>query len=94
MIIYIPAQLVECVVVGEALFPILTVAFIGVPAYLNSYAAPTLVSGLLDKGLNARGLMAVLVVGAISCIQLLTAVWSIVNHSTFLFILPSVLGGQ
>ena len=49
MIIYIPAQFIGSVVGGEGLFSIVAGAFIGVPAYLNSYAAPALVSGLLDQ---------------------------------------------
>ena len=48
MIIYIPAQLVCSVMGGEGLFSLQGV-FIEVPAYLNSYTAPTLVSGLLDQ---------------------------------------------
>ena len=93
MIIYIPAQLVGSVVGGEGLFPIVARAFIGVPAYLNSYAAPALVSGLLDQGLSAVGAMAFLVGGAISCIPTMTAVWSIVNRSIFIAYLTFGIGG-
>ena len=93
MIIYIPAQLVGSVVGGEGLFPIVAGAFIGVPLYLNSYAAPALVSGLLDQGLSEGGAMAFLVGGAISCIPAMTAVWSIVNRSVFFAYLTFGLGG-
>ena len=93
MIIYIPAQLVGSVVGGEGLFPIVAGAFIGVPAYLNSYAAPALVSGLLDQGLSEGGAMAFLVGGAISCIPAMTAVWSIVNRSIFIAYLTFGIGG-
>jgi hypothetical protein len=93
MIIYIPAQLVGSVVGGEGLFPIVAGAFIGVPLYLNSYAAPALVSGLLDQGLSAGGAMAFLVGGAISSIPAMTAVWSIVNRSTFIAYLTFGIGG-
>ena len=91
--IYIPAQLVGSVVGGEGLFPIVAGAFIGVPAYLNSYAAPVLVSGLLDQVLSQGRAMAFLVGGDISSIPAITAVWSIVNRSTFIAYLTFGIGG-
>ena len=94
MIIYIPSQLVGSVVGGEGIFSIVTGAFIGVLAYLNSYAAPAIVSGLLDQGLSAGGAMAFLVGGAVSSIPAMTAVWSIVNRSTFIAYLTFGLGGS
>jgi uncharacterized membrane protein YraQ (UPF0718 family) len=93
MIIYIPTQLIGSIVGGNGLFSIVVGAFIGVPAYLNSYAAPAVVSGLLEQGLSAGGALAFLVGGAISSIPAMTAVWSLVNRATFTAYLFFGLGG-
>ena len=59
-------------------------ARVGMPAYLNSYAAPPLVAGLMEQGMGASAAMAFLVAGAISLIPAMTAVWSLVHRLVFL----------
>ncbi|MDP7541245.1 MAG: permease, partial [Candidatus Pelagibacter bacterium] len=93
MVTYISAQTIGNFLGGEGLFSIIMGALAGVPAYLNSYAAPAIVSGLLEQGLSAGGAMAFLVGGAISSIPAMTAVWSLVNRSTFIAYLTFGLGG-
>ena len=93
MITYIPTQLIGSIVGGDGLFSIVVGAFIGVPAYLNSYAAPAVVSGLLEQGLSSGGALAFLVGGAITSIPAMTAVWSLVNRATFTAYLLFGLGG-
>ena len=93
MVTYMSAQVIGNFLGGDGLFSIVMGAFAGVPAYLNSYAAPALVSGLLEQGLSAGGAMAFLVGGAISSIPAMTAVWSLVNRSTFIAYLTFGLGG-
>ena len=39
----------------------------GFPAYLNSYAAPAVVLGLLEQALSSGGALSFLVGGAIMC---------------------------
>ncbi len=93
MITYIPTQLIGNLIGGNGLFSIIIGATIGVPAYLNSYAAPALVSGLLEQGLSAGGSLAFLVGGAITSIPATIAVWSLVNRVTFVAYLLFGLGG-
>ena len=93
MVTYMSAQVIGNFLGGDGLFSIVIGALAGVPAYLNSYAAPALVSGLLEQGLSAGGAMAFLVGGAISSIPAMTAVWSLVNRSTFIAYLTFGLGG-
>ena len=93
MVTYMSAQVIGNFLGGDGLFSIVMGALAGVPAYLNSYAAPALVSGLLEQGLSAGGAMAFLVGGAISSIPAMTAVWSLVNRSTFIAYLTFGLGG-
>ncbi|MBT4113390.1 MAG: permease [Flavobacteriaceae bacterium] len=93
MVQFMSAQIIGSFLSGDGLSSIVIGAFIGVPAYLNSYAAPAIVSGLIEQGLSAGGAMAFLVGGAISSIPAMTAVWSLVNRSTFIAYLTFGLGG-
>ena len=84
MIHYLPAQMIASVVGGEGLTPIILSAFVGVPAYLNSYIAPAIVAGLLEQGMSVGSGMAFIVAGAISSIPAMTAVFALVRHQVFL----------
>ena len=54
MVAYVPADLVASALGGAGLVPIATATLVGVPAYLNGYAALPLVSGLMEQGDGAR----------------------------------------
>lgn len=83
MIHYIPAESIVSVVGGSGIFPIIVSAFIGVPAYLNSYIAPPIVSGLMEQGMSAGSGMAFIVAGAVSSIPAMTAVFALVRRAVF-----------
>ncbi len=83
LITYVPADAIGGVVGGEGIWPIFVGAAVGAPAYLNSYAAPALVSGLIEQGMSHGAAMAFLVAGAISSIPAMTAVWSLVRRPVF-----------
>ena len=93
MVQYLSAQVIGNFLSGDGFSSIIIGAFAGVPAYLNSYAAPAIVSGLIEQGLSSGGAMAFLVGGAISSIPAMTAVWSLVNRSTFIAYLVFGFGG-
>ena len=75
MIAYVPAEAIASVVGGSGLGPIVLSALVGVPAYLNGYAAPPLVAGLMEQGMSAGAAMAFIVAGAVSCIPAMMAVF-------------------
>lgn len=83
MITYIPAEAIGNLVGGSGVMPIVMSALIGAPAYLNSYAAPPLVAGLMEQGMSAGGAMAFMVAGAVSCIPAMTAVFALVRRTVF-----------
>lgn len=83
MIHYVPAHLIASVVGGEGILPIILSALVGVPAYLNSYIAPPIVSGLIDQGMSVGSGMAFIVAGAISSIPAMTAVYALVRKRVF-----------
>ncbi len=84
MLAWLPAEAIAGAVGGEGLLPILTAALVGAPAYLNGYAAPALVAGLIEQGMSNGAGMAFMVAGAVSCIPAMTAVYALVRRSVFL----------
>lgn len=83
LVTYVPASLIASVVGGEGFVPIATAALVGMPAYLNGYVAPPLLSGFVEQGMSLGAAMAFMVAGAVSSIPAMAAVWSLVNRSVF-----------
>ncbi len=83
LVTYVPAEMIAGVVGGEGLGPIVMGALVGAPAYLNGYAAPALVAGLMEQGMGPGAAMAFMVAGAVSCIPAMVAVWSLVRRQVF-----------
>ena len=83
MVNYIPAELIASIIGGDGVGPILLSALVGAPAYLNSYAAPPLVAGLMEQGMSGGAGMAFMIAGGVSCIPAMTAVYALVNKTVF-----------
>lgn len=83
LIEYIPAERVVQWVGGEGLGPIVLSAFVGMPAYLNSYVAPPLLAGLTEQGMSQGAAMSFMVAGAISSIPAMAAVYALVVRRVF-----------
>lgn len=83
LIEYVPANLVAGLVGGEGVVPIAISAFVGMPAYLNSYVAPPLLAGLMEQGMSAGAALAFMVAGAVSSVPAMAAVWALVKPRVF-----------
>ena len=83
LVVYVPAEAIAGIVGGDGFVPIAIGALIGAPAYLNGYAAPALVAGLMQQGMSAGAAMAFMVAGSVSCIPAMVAVWSLVRRQVF-----------
>ena len=83
MVAYVPADAIASVLGGDGLGAIVVGALAGVPAYLNGYAAPPLVAGLIDQGMSPGAGMAFIIAGAMTCIPAMAAVWAVVKPSVF-----------
>ncbi|MDE0406709.1 MAG: permease [Alphaproteobacteria bacterium] len=83
MLAWLPAEAIAGAVGGEGLLPIVVAALVGAPAYLNGYAAPALVAGLVEQGMSNGAGMAFMVAGAVSCIPAMTAVYALVRRPVF-----------
>jgi uncharacterized membrane protein YraQ (UPF0718 family) len=83
MLAYVPAEAVAGLLGGEGLAPIALATLVGVPAYLNGYAALPLVSGLMAQGMAPGAGLAFLVAGGVSSIPAAIAVWALARREVF-----------
>ena len=83
MLQYVPAEAIAGIVGGTGLQPIVISAFVGAPAYLNGYAAPAIVSGLMEQGMTAGAAMTFMVAGGVTSIPAMTAVFALVRWPVF-----------
>src|SRR6056297_3304648 len=93
MLAWIPAETVTSALGGEGLLPIVTATFVGVPAYLNGYAALPLVGGLIDQGMAPGAGMAFLVAGGVTSIPAAMAVWALARPPVFVLYIALSLSG-
>lgn len=83
MLAYIPAETVSAVIGGDGWMPVLAATLVGVPAYLNGYAALPLVGGLIEQGMAPGAGMAFLLAGGVSSIPAMIAVWALARPHVF-----------
>lgn len=93
MLAWIPAETVTTVLGGEGLGPIALAVLVGVPAYLNGYAALPLVGGLIDQGMAPGAGMAFLVAGGVTSIPAAMAVWALARPAVFVIYIGLSLSG-
>lgn len=93
MLAWIPAETVTSTLGGSGLAPIAWATIVGVPAYLNGYAALPLVAGLIDQGMAPGAGMAFLVAGGVTSIPAAMAVWALARPPVFALYVALSLAG-
>ena len=83
MIAYVPAEWIAGAVGHGSTFAIPIAAAIGIPAYMNGYAAVPLISGLMEMGMTPGAAMAFITSGAVSSIPAALAVYALVRKPVF-----------
>lgn len=83
MLAYIPAETVSNWIGGEGWTTIAGATLVGIPAYLNGYAALPLVGGLIEQGMAPGAGMAFLLAGGVSSIPAAIAVWALAKPPVF-----------
>jgi hypothetical protein len=83
MVAYVPTGLIANVVGTGNDFAVPLAALVGIPSYLNGYAAIPLVAGLLDMGMSPGAAMTFITSGAVSSIPAAIAVYALVKKSVF-----------
>ena len=94
MIRFVPAEWVAQAVGGEGMAPILIATLVGVPAYLNGYAALPLVSGLVEQGMAPGAGLAFLVAGGVTSLPAAIAVWALAKRAVFALYVALALTGS
>ncbi|MEO9777511.1 MAG: permease [Sedimentitalea sp.] len=94
MLAWLPADLVAQTLGGAGLAPIGIATLVGVPAYLNGYAALPLVGGLMGQGMAPGAGLAFLVAGGVTSLPAAVAVWALVKRPVFLLYLGIALSGS
>ncbi|MGB3278772.1 MAG: permease [Pseudorhodobacter sp.] len=93
MLAFIPAETITGLLGGTGIGPIAVATFVGVPAYLNGYAALPLVGGLIEQGMAPGAGMAFLVAGGVTSLPAAVAVWALVQPRVFGLYLALSLSG-
>ncbi len=93
MLAFIPAETVTSVLGGTGLAPIAIGTLVGVPAYLNGYAALPLIGGLVAQGMAPGAGLAFLVAGGVTSLPAAIAVWALVRPQVFALYIALSLGG-
>lgn len=90
---YVPADFIGSIVGGEGVIPVIIGALVGAPAYLNGYAAPALVAGLMEQGMSPGAAMSFMIAGAVSSIPAMAAVFALVRKPVFGMYVGLGIGG-
>jgi uncharacterized protein len=86
MVAWLPADSVIAFL-GEETMAIPAAVLVGIPAYLNGFAALPLVAGLVELGMNPAVALAFLVAGGIASIPAAAAVWALARPRVFVLYL-------
>jgi len=92
MVAYVPPALVVQTL-GHDASAIPLAVLVGIPAYLNGFAALPLVKGLIDMGMSPAVGLAFLVAGGATSIPAAAAVWALVKPRVFaLYVSLAIVG--
>ncbi|PIW29613.1 MAG: permease [Rhodospirillales bacterium CG15_BIG_FIL_POST_REV_8_21_14_020_66_15] len=94
MVAYIPADQVGRFLGGGEWWTIPAAVAVGVPAYLNGFAAIPTVDGLMDLGMAPGPAMAFMIAGGVTSIPAAMAVWALVKRETFAWYIVLGLTGS
>ncbi len=87
MVAWIPADFIATHLGGDPMSTIPLAVLLGVPAYLNGYAAIPLIDGLLDMGMAPGAALAFLVAGGVTSLPAAMAVFALVRRGVFVWYL-------
>jgi hypothetical protein len=98
MVAWLPAETIAAWLGRDSLWAIPLAVGVGVPAYLNGYAAVPVVAGLLQTGMAPGAALAFMTAGGVTSIPAAVAVWALVRRTVFgwyllLALLGSILAG-
>jgi uncharacterized membrane protein YraQ (UPF0718 family) len=93
MLAYVPAEAIASQLGGDSAWAIPLAVLVGVPAYMNGYAAIPVVAGLMSAGMAPGAALAFMTAGAMTSIPAAVAVFALVRRPIFLWYLALALLG-
>ncbi len=87
MLTYLPAEMVSGWLGGDNPLVIPLAALVGMPAYMNGFAAIPLMSGMIDLGMQPGAALAFMTAGGVSSIPAAIAVYALVRLPVFFWYL-------
>ena len=93
MIAYVPAEWIAGAVGHGSAWAIPLASIVGIPAYMNGYAAIPLISGLMEMGMTPGAAMSFITAGAVSSIPAALAVYALVKKPVFVMYIALGLTG-
>jgi hypothetical protein len=93
MVRWLPAEVIASNLGGESVFAIPLAVAVGVPAYLNGFAAVPLIGELMSMGMAPGAALAFLVAGGVTSLPAAMAVFALVRAPVFgWYLMVSLLG--
>ena len=93
MISYLPAEMIAGHLGGDRWWAIPASTLVGIPAYMNGYAALPMLSALLEKGMDPGAGLAFIIAGGATSIPAAMAVFSLVKKKVFIAYISFALVG-
>lgn len=90
---FVPVETIVSILGGTGVGPIALGTLVGIPAYLNGYAALPLVGGLISQGMAPGAGLAFLVAGGVTSLPAALAVWALVKPRVFGLYIALALSG-
>lgn len=84
MLVYVPNAWIQTVAGNGSIWSVVGASLVGIPAYLNGYAALPLVEGLVNQGMAPGAGMAFLLAGGATSIPAMIAVFALARRPVFL----------
>jgi len=84
MLAYVPADTIGSIAGGSGIATIFGAALLGVPAYLNGYAALPLIGGLIEQGMQPGAGLTFLLAGGVTSIPAAIAVYALARPPVFM----------
>lgn len=94
MVRYIPADQIGHWLGNDAWWAIPTSVLVGIPAYLNGYAAIPLIAGLQQLGMSPGAAIGFMMAGGVTSLPAAMAVYALVRRGVFLWYLALGLAGS
>lgn len=84
MLVYVPNGWIQAIAGDGSLLSVLGAALVGIPLYLNGYAALPVVEGLISQGMSPGAGMAFLLAGGATSVPAMIAVFALARRPVFL----------